>query len=318
MPARPPIDAALIVQAYDCPPPIPGAGLPGNSYSKREVDIGRIAQTWELIGNSFAVLKADRELLWLPVFSGIFCLLISVAILGGAGLLFLPPVDVAAALKHRSLSQGMWMCLFLFYLANYFVIVFFNVALVSAASSRLAGGQATINDGLEVAWQRKSKIFQWALLSATVGILLRMIEERASWLGRLVGGLMGMAWTLASYFVVPVLAAENVGPAEALQRSADLFRNTWGEKVVGGFSFGLIFTLLALPGAAFPFMGRRLGPSGIAAGAALAVLYWLLLAIVNAAVQGIFVAALYRYARTRDVSAGFRLQDFSMAWQPKS
>ena len=90
----------------------------------------------------------------------------------------------------------MWICLFLFYLANYFVIVFFNVALVSAASSRLAGGHATINDGLEVAWQRKGKIFQWALLSATVGIVLRMIEERASWLGRLVGGLIGMAWTL--------------------------------------------------------------------------------------------------------------------------
>ena len=228
MPARPPIDAALIVQAMIARQPIPGAGLPGNSYSKREVDIGRIAQTWELIGNSFAVLKADRELLWLPVFSGIFCVLVSVAILGGAGLLFLPPVDVAAALKHHSMSQGMWVCLFLFYLANYFVIVFFNVALVSAASSRLAGGQATINDGLEVAWQRKGKIFQWALLSATVGILLRMIEERASWLGRLVGGLMGMAWTLASYFVVPVLAAENVGPAEALQRSADLFREYLG------------------------------------------------------------------------------------------
>ena len=238
-------------------------------------------------------------------------------VLGGTGLVFLPPVDVATALKHHSMSQGMWFCLFLFYLANYFIVVFFNVALVSAASSRLAGGHATINDGLEVAWQRKGKIFQWALLSATVGMLLRMIQERASWLGRLVGGLMGMAFTLASYFVVPVLAAENVGPAEALQRSAELFRNTWGEKVVGRFSFGLIFTLLALPGAGLPFLGRTLGTSGFAAGVALAVLYWLLLAIVSAAVQGIFVAALYRYATTRDVSAGFRLEDFSMAWQPK-
>ena len=128
---------------------------------------------------------------------------------------------------------------------------------------------------------------------------------------------MGMAWSLASYFVVPVLAAENLGPAEALQRSADLFRNTWGEKVAGGFSFGLIFTLLALPGAALPFLGKTLGPSGIVAGIALAVLYWLLLAVVSAAVQGVFVAALYRYARTKDVSAGFRREDFSMAWQPK-
>jgi hypothetical protein len=245
--------------------------------------------------------------------------LFSAIILGGGALLTLPPTEILSAntFNRHTMSQGMWFCLFLLYLANYLVVVFFNVALVSAASSRLAGGQATINDGLEVAWQRKGKILQWALLSATVGILLRMIEERTSWLIRLVGGLMGMAWSLASYFVVPVLAAENLGPVEALQRSADLFRNTWGEKVAGGFSFGLIFSVLAVPGAAFPFLGKTLGPPGIVAGIALAVLYWLLLAVVSAAIQGIFAAALYRYATTKDVSADFRREDFSMAWQPK-
>src|SRR5260370_20195438 len=95
-----------------------------------------------------------------------------------------------------------------------------------------------------------------------------MIAERTGWLGRIVIGLIGMAWTLASYFVVPVLVVEDVGPAEALQRSADLFRQTWGEEVAGGFSFGLIFTLLALPAVALPFLGRNLGPTGMMAGAA--------------------------------------------------
>jgi len=281
--------------------------------------MGRIVQTWELIGDSFAILKSDKELMLLPIFSGIFCVLVSVVILGG-GALFLVPLSgllaITAANPH-SMPPGFRVCLFLFYLANYFVIVFFNVALVSAASSRLAGGHATINDGLEAAWQRKGRILQWAFLSATVGILLRMIEERAAWLGRIVIGLVGMAWTLASYFVVPVLVAEDVGPAEALQRSADLFRQTWGEEVAGGFSFGLIFTLLALPAVALPFLGRNLGPTGMMAGAALAVLYWLTLSVVSSAVQGIFVAALYRYATTKQVSPGFRLENFSTAWQPK-
>ena len=63
-----------------------------------------------------------------------------------------------------------------------------------------------------------------------------------------------------------------------------------------------------------PFLGRTLGPSGIAVALGL---YWLLLAVISAAVKGIFVAALYRYARTNNVSAGFRREDFSMAWQPK-
>jgi hypothetical protein len=249
--------------------------------------------------------------------SGIFCVLASVIVMGGSSLLFLPLADVNAALNRHSMSQGRWVGLFLFYLANYFVIVFFNVALVSVADSRLAGGHATINDGLEVAWQRKGKIFQWALFSATVGIVLRMIQDRSAWLGRLVPGLVGMGWTLASYFVLPLLAAEDVGPAEALQRSAEMFRETWGEQVAGGFSFGLIFTLLALPGIALPVAGRNFGPTGIAAGTGLALVYWLLLSAVGAAVQGIFIAALYRYAKTRQVSAGFRQESLSTAWQPK-
>jgi len=281
--------------------------------------MGRIARTWELIGNSFAVLKADKELLLLPIISGIFCVLVSVVVLGGGGLL-LGPQNLQAtpsAVNHYAIPQAVWVCLFAFYLVNYFVITFFNVALVSAASSRLAGGNATLNDGLEAAWQRKGKIIQWAFLSATVGVLLRMIAERTGWLGRLVGGLMGMAWTLASYFVVPVLVAEDVGPAEALRRSADLFLQTWGEEVAGGFSFGLIFTLLALPAVALPFLGRNLGSTGMMAGAALALLYWLALSVVSSAVQGIFVAALYRYAKTKQVSPGFRLENFSTAWQPK-
>jgi len=80
----------------------------------------------------------------------------------------------------------------------------------------------------------------------------------------------------------------------------------------------IIFTLLALPGIALPLLGRNLGPTGMLAGVALAVLYWLLLSIASAAVQGIFVSALYHYAKTKQASSGFRMEDFSMAWQPKS
>src|SRR6266446_9959434 len=102
---------------------------------KEENTIGRIAQTWELVGKSFAILKSEKELMWLPIFSGVFCVLVSVVILGRGGLLFVPQTGApaVAAMNRHFLSQGMWVCLFLFYLANYFVIAFFNVAMVSAA-----------------------------------------------------------------------------------------------------------------------------------------------------------------------------------------
>jgi hypothetical protein len=282
--------------------------------------MGKLARSWDLVGKSLDILLSDKELLLLPVASAISCLVVSVMILGASALFFRSDIAVfAASAPHaRQMPQAMWASLFLFYIANYFVVVFFNVALVSAASDRFAGGNATVNHGLQVAWSRKGSILQWAILAATVGVLLGMLEERLGWIGRMVVQFIGVGWTMATFFVAPLLAAEDIGPVEALYRSADLFSETWGEELVGGFSFGLIFTLLSLPGILLPILfARPLGSTGVVIGFALAVAYWLLLAIISAAVRGIFMAALYRYATNKDVPGNFRLDDFSTAWQPK-
>jgi xanthosine utilization system XapX-like protein len=123
---------------------------------------------------------------------------------------------------------------------------------------------------------------------------------------------------MATFFVVPLLAAEDIGPIEALYRSADIFTETWGEELVGGFSFGVIFTLLAIPGFLLPILlARPLGATGVLVGFIVALAYWLLLSIISSAVRGIFMAALYRYATTSEVSTNFNRDDFSTAWQPR-
>jgi Family of unknown function (DUF6159) len=280
--------------------------------------VGTLSRSWDLLEQSFAVLKSDKHLMWLPVISAIFCLAATVIIFS-AGLLVLVPLG---SIPHdpgqqKLLGQEMAPFVFLFYLVTYSIAIFFNVALVTIASNRLAGGHATLNDGLQTAWNRKWRIFQWALLAATVGMLLKMLQRRLGFVGRIITSMIGFVWTLASFFVVPVLAAEDMGPVEALYQSAQIFRETWGEEVVGGFSFGLIFFLLALPGLLLPLLGARFRQTGMLAGLAVAVIYWLLLGVVSSAAQGIFVAALYRYATTQQVSAGFHLNDLSGAWQPK-
>lgn len=280
----------------------------------------RIFRTWDLMGQSLAVLRSDKELMWLPICSGIACLAVAVILLSGGTILFLPQLRAmgAAGAHGRShMSQGMWAFMLLFYVVNYFIVIFFNVALVSIASDRIAGGHATMNDGLQVAWQRKGRILQWALLAATVGMLLRALEDKMNWLGQMVVSFIGVTWTLATFFVVPLLAAEDVGPGEALSRSAQLFRATWGEELVGGFSFGLIFTLLGLPAVFLPIYGATLGRTQFITGTILAVVYWLMLATINAALQGIFMAALYRYATTKEVPPGFSGGDLREAWQPR-
>ncbi len=280
--------------------------------------MGTISRSWDLLGQSFSVLKSDKELMWLPIVSAIFCLAATVIILSIGALVLRPPGTFPhTSVQQKIMRQEMAPFVFLFYVATYSITAFFNVALVSIASDRLAGGQATFNDGLQVAWNRKWRIFQWALLAATVGMLLRMLEDRLKFLGRMIIGTVGFVWTLASFFVVPLLAAEDMGPVEALYRSAEIFRDTWGEQVSGGFSFGLIFFLLSLPGILLPVLGARFGEAWFFAGLAAAVIYWLLVGVVSSASQGIFVAVLYRYATTKQVAAGFRLGDLAGAWQPK-
>jgi hypothetical protein len=263
---------------------------------------------------------ADTELMWLPVLSAISCVLVTAVVALGGGAFFYPSIKpIIDAGGRWEPSQGLLFgACFVFYLVNYFVIVFFNTALVGAATIRLQGGDPTLRDGLQLAWARKWVIFQWAFLAATVGMILKMIEGRSSLVGKLVAGLIGLAWTLASFLVVPILAFEELSPFEALSRSAELFRKTWGEQVVGGFSFGLIFFLFTLPGLLMPLVGHVLGgQAGLIIGIGWFVIYILLISVVNSATHGIFVAALYRYATTGDVAPGFSSHNFTSAWRPK-
>ncbi len=280
--------------------------------------MGTIFRSWELLGQSLAVLKSDKEMLWLPVLSAIFCLAATITIFGSGLLIVMPPGPFPHdPAQQKLLWQQMAPFLFLFYCVTYSITIYFNVALVSIASNRLAGGQATLSDGLQLAWERKWSIVQWALLSATVGMLLQMLERRLKFLARFVIRMIGVAWTLASFFVIPLLAAEDMGPVEALSKSAHIFRKTWGTEVAGGFSFGLLFSLLAMPAALLPMMGARFGPVAMLMGAAVMVIYWLLLGVINSAARGVFVAALYRYANDEKVSVGFSRSDLSGAWEPK-
>ena len=278
-----------------------------------------LSRSWDLLGQSFAILKSDKELMWLPIISALFCIMATVTVFG-TGLIWVLPPGVPIPhdpVAQKELTRQMAPFVFLFYIFTYSVSTYFNVALVSIAADRLAGGKATLNDGLQIAWQRKWSIFQWALLSATVGMVIQALEQKFGFLGRIVIRTIGVAWVLASFFVVPLLAAQDMGPVDALFKSGRIFRKTWGEQVTGGFSFGLVFMLLALPGILLPIMGARMGQMGMLAGLAVAVLYWLLLGVINSAARGIFVAALYRYATTEKISPGFSRTDFTGAWQPK-
>jgi len=284
--------------------------------------MGKFSRSWQLVKQSFAILRSDKQLMLFPVLSAIACFIVTAVIATGGAFLMLPARAAAIAAGEQfnpNQSPVFMFGLFTLYVVNYFVIVFFNVALVGVANSRLMGGTWTFRDGLELAWARKGTILQWALVAATVGVILKTLEERLGLIGRLIMRIIGIAWTLACYFVVPVLAFEDLSPLQAFKRSSRLFRDTWGEKVTGGFSLGLVSMVLMLPGfglfIAAAFVG---GLSGLLIGMLLMVLYFLLLSVFMSAVGGIFNAALYRYACFKQVPPAFSHDLIASAWAPKS
>jgi hypothetical protein len=295
----------------------------------------RIRNSWSLVKEAWAVLRQDRELALFPVLSGIVSVLVLASFALPALLLF-PWAELSHSGSGSFRSElGAhfgplhYVGIFLYYLATYFVVVFFNAGLVACVKKRFAGEDPTLRDGLDFSLQNVGRIFQWALLSATVGTILRGIEERAGWLGQIVVGLLGMAWSVVSFFVVPVLVYERVGPIDALRRSADTLRKTWGEALVANIGMGWAFGLLSLAGA-LVLTGGIVGGIALLAGGAtvlgivamvgtlvLCLVYWTALGIIQSALQGIFLTACYEYATTGAVPSAFTADYVMAAYRPK-
>ena len=278
----------------------------------------RFSRSWGLIKASAGVLSKDKELLVFPLLSAV-CTLIVVA----AFLLLAFGLGALDGLREGgSVSPTAYVFAFLFYLVQYFVIFFFNSALVGAAMIRLDGGDPTLSDGLRIASSKALPILGYAAIAATVGMILRAIQERAGFLGRLVAGFLGVAWTLASFLVVPVLVSRNVGPIDAVKESAVLLKKTWGENLIGqggvGLVFGLVFFGLIIVGGGAIIATATTG-NGMLIGlvVAIVIIALLLAGLVQAALSGIYSAALYRYAVGAGDSEGFDAQLLGQAFRTK-
>jgi hypothetical protein len=280
---------------------------------------GKISYTWSVMGESMRILRKDKEMLLFPLLSGIACLLVTAS--------FAIPIFMGHGFQSetdQSSGNALYYVVgFLFYFCTYFIITFFNAALIACAVKRLRGGDPTFSEGISEALARVHLIFGWALLAATVGMILRIIQDRGGKLGQFIAGLLGFAWTLLSYLAVPVLVVENKGPFAALKESASLLRKTWGEQLIGNFSFGGLFFLINLPAIAALFIGfflitakatAALGVVVMAGG----ILYLLIASLVQTALQAIFQAAVYLFAADpQALEGGFEPQLVSQAISPK-
>ena len=278
----------------------------------------RIRRSWDLARSSWAVVREHRELLVLPVISAVAAVLCAAPFFASALLLAVGGTRTSPV--HPGLAG--YALMFVGYLVGSYVALLFQSALVHAANERLAGGSPTLVSALRGAIERAGELLPWALLSATVSVVLRAVQERSGLLGRIVTGLLGVAWTLVTFLVLPIIVVEGVGVREAMSHSAAAFRATWGEQVAGHVGIGLVTGLAALAGvvvlAPVFWVGASTGAPALVLVAVVLLAVWLLVvAVVSSALGGVYRTALYRFAVLGEEPAGFSAAQIRGAFTPK-
>lgn len=269
---------------------------------------------WGMAGASWSVLKAHPKLALFPVLSGI-------ALIAVSTVMIIPTGVAAAAGAGMNLSQNAEQSIvlaaaFVWYFLCTFVIVFCNAALIACALQSFAGQTPTIGSGFAAAGRRLPQVLGWSLVAATVGVILQALQtlltDKLGFIGELLGAIFSGIWGVATYFVVPVLVTDGVGPITAVKRSSGILRRTWGESLAGSGGLGLISFLFMLPLIAFGGVGVMLANSSggtavggavLAALIAIGVVYLVALIVVFTALGSIFRAAVYLYA-TSGVTPG--------------
>jgi len=260
----------------------------------------RIRNSIAIFKASWGVIRDDRELLWLPVISAIATLAVVVS--------FGVPVVLTGSDSADGFRLGAmgWVVAAAGYFVAAYVTIFFNAALVSAAHERLSGGDPTLGSALAGARRRAATILPWALLSASVSLFLRAVSERSGIVGRIVVGIIGMAWSLVTFLVLPILVVENVGVGEAVRRSASMFKRTWGENVMGQGGVGLVGFLAVLAGVPVLVLALLTGNAVVAGLGAVVFALWVgVVMVVTSALSGVYQTALYLYASTGELPRGY-------------
>ena len=257
----------------------------------------RLSNGWELTISSFKVLNKNKQLIIFPIITGISLLLV----IGSFVTAFYAVQGWDSELLNPERgASGYYLILFAFYIVNYFIVVFFNMALIHCARLYFRGEEPTIGKGISFSLNRIGTIFTWAVVAATVGTILKAVQDRAGFLGKIIIGLIGIVWSISTFFVLPVLAYEEIGAIDAVKRSADLMKKKWGESLAATFSFGAV-QLLAIIAAIIPLLIIGYFINGVVAGI-IGVLYMLCLVAVMSAVRTIFIAAVYETVNNNPVN----------------
>lgn len=261
------------------------------------------SRSFHIFKESLSVLRKDKEIMFFPILSGIFTMM-AMAGMVYAGVItgFFARLGNGSELESNILGYA---GLFVWYFVSWFIVIFFNVAVIHCAKIRFEGGDPTIADGFRASTTHLGRIATWALVAATVGLLIRIAADRAKFVGKIVASIAGAAWAIATFFIVPVIIFEKKSMKDSIKQSANLVKKTWGESLVSAGGVGLFMMMLGAAGLLLPIAGMFISVQAAVIGLGIMAFYWLGLMVVSSALTGIFRAGLYLYATEGKLPQGF-------------
>ncbi len=268
----------------------------------------KIKRGFELAKGTLSIFAQKKSLILFPLISGIAIILVIAS--------FIFPLILTGLINEISSSQVLSiLLLFLFYLICSFIGIFFQAGLIAAARRLIRGEDASFSYGVSVAAAHLPQILYWAVITATVGVILQLIRDQTQGLGQIITSVIGAAWNLVTFFVIPVFIVENISVIPSISTSWELFKKTWGETVTGQFSLGFILIpfiiLLVLSLCTAPFIGALAIPL-----IGIAILLLVVAIVFISALQGIFVAMMYEYAISGTVPRGIDRDLLAGAYAP--
>ena len=263
----------------------------------------RMGQGFSIGKRSLEVVWNDKSLMLFPVLSGVASIATLAAFYFGIGPQRLESL-IGSGERGGSPSPEAYALALGLYFGLFFITIFFNVALIGAASLSLDGKDTTLGDGINEAVRHLGSILAWSLISGTVGLLLSLIENDRRG-GRFIRSILGTAWTVITYFVLPVLIFENRNAFEAIGRSGQIMKQSWGEAAGARFSLGGLFFLAVLVAVLIAVGGMAINRQLAIPMLILAGCFLVFSAILFQTAKSVLTVALYRYAAGREAPKGF-------------
>jgi len=303
--------------------------------------MNKFERSWLLLKSSLSIIGRNKQLLVFPLVTFICTAAIVLFFLGPPILrptgnpytsaehwktishsLFTETGDGGRA--HFSLTRGAMVYAGFLYFIAMFIGTFFNVAFYHEILAALTGQPVSLGRGLKFAFSKLGSIFMWTLFAGLVGLIIKIIEERLDWVGQIIGRLVGLAWSVAAVFAIPIIVREerNANPLAVLQKSAGVLKRTWGEALIGYAGLSIANSLVAL--------GSLICLAGTIAISIVLHIYWLIViaaivwlcamfiwSYVAGVASNVYRGALYLYAAEGVVAAPYSQDTLDMAWKFK-